>query len=280
VQLEVDGRTVFAATGGRPFDAAHPAVLFLHGAGMDHTVWSQQSRYAAHHERAVLAVDLPGHGRSDGPALPSVPELVDWVVRLLDAAGLERAALVGHSMGGLVALAAAAASPARVAALALLGIAARMPVHPDLLAAARADDHLAPELIVSWGYGPAGRVGGQPAPGLWLAGGGMRLLERAGQGVLATDLAACDAYDGAEEAAARVACPTLFLLGAEDRMAPPAKVRSLVKAIPGADSVILADTGHMMMVEQPEAVTAALSRFLSSAANEKSRAEEAPPGSG
>ena len=264
MQFEVDGRAVFAATGGRPFDAASPAVLFLHGAGMDHTVWNPQSRYVAHHQRAVLAVDLPGHGRSDGPALRSVPELADWVARLLDAAGLDRAALVGHSMGGLVALAAAAASPARIAALALLGVAARMPVHPDLLAAAQAGDHLAPELIVSWGFGPAGRVGGHPSPGLWLAGGGMRLLERAGAGVLAADLAACDAYDGAEEATARVSCPTLLLLGAEDRMAPPARARTLVENISGARDITLAGTGHMMMVERPEAVTAALWRFLSS----------------
>ena len=121
---------------------------------------------------SVLALDLPGHGRSPGPALPSIGEMAAWLIRFLDAAGIQQAALCGHSMGALIALAAAAAAPERVRRLALLGVAARMPVHPDLLAAAKADPELAADLIVSWGHGPVGHFGGQPAPGLWLHGRG------------------------------------------------------------------------------------------------------------
>ncbi len=191
MKLSVTGREVFAATGGRPFDPAQPTVIFIHGAGADHTVWALQTRYFAHHGRSVLALDLPGHGRSAGPSLDSIGALAEWLGRVLEAAGLGAAALVGHSMGALVALEAAARPDARIKALAVLGAARHMPVHPDLLAAAAANDHLAFDLVTSWSHGPCGRLGGNRAPGLWLMGGADRLLERAAPGVLHGDLAAC-----------------------------------------------------------------------------------------
>ena len=202
MNLTVDGKAVFAATGGRGFDPALPAVVFVHGAGTDHTVWALQTRFFAYHGRGVLALDLPGHGRSEGPAPGSLPEIADWLVRVLDAAGLEQAALAGHSMGAPAALDCAGRHGGRMRALALLGVAPKMPVHPDLLAAAEADDHLAFDLVTSWAHGPSGHLGGARAPGLWLMGGGERLLEQAQPGVLYRDLAACNAYRNASERAA------------------------------------------------------------------------------
>ena len=258
MKLLVDGDPVFAATGGRGFDPQLPALLFIHGAGMDHTVWALQTRYFAHHGRSVLAVDLPGHGRSGGAALRSIGAVAEWIGRVLDAAGVAGAALVGHSMGALVALEAAAAMPARVRSLALLGVAERMPVHPELQAAADGGERLAPELVASWGHGRSGHLGGNPAPGLWMMGGALTLLERAPAGVLAADLAACNAYDQASAAAAHVVCPTLLLLGAADRMTPPAKAKPLGAAIASSRTVVLPDAGHMLMTERPDAVIDAL----------------------
>ena len=154
MEFVIDGQRMFAATGGRPFDASLPTVLFIHGAGMDHTVWALQTRYFAHHGRSVLAVDLPGHGRSDGTPLHAIADLASSIVRLLDAAAVQSAALVGHSMGALIALEAAAAATARVRSLALLGVAERMPVHPDLQSAAEAIGDWRPS---SW---PPGATGG------------------------------------------------------------------------------------------------------------------------
>jgi pimeloyl-ACP methyl ester carboxylesterase len=262
MDLVVDGRTVFASTGGRPFDPERPTVVFLHGAGMDHTAWMLQARYFAHHGRAVLSVDLPGHGRSAGPPLTGIGELADWVVRLLDAASAKRAALVGHSMGALIALECAARTPARIWALALLGVAAKLPVHPELQHAAAANDHAAIDLVASWGFGRPAHLGGSRTPGVWMLGSGLRLLERAPPGTLAAGLAACNAYTGGLAAAAKVVCPTLLLLGEADRMTPPTGARELATHIADARTVILPRAGHMMMVEQPDQTIAALAEVI------------------
>lgn len=262
MRLTVDREPVFATTGGRPFDPGRPAVIFLHGAGLDHTVWALQTRYFAYHGRSVLAPDLPGHGRSGGAVLPGIGDLADWVDRLMEAAGIETAALVGHSLGGLTALEAAARRPGRVGALALLGVADRMPVHKDLLDAARAGKKLAFDFITDWGHGRPAHLGGHPAPGLWLMGADRRLLERGPMAALATDLTACNAYTGALAAAAKLGCPTLLVIGRLDRMTPPTGGRALAAAVAGAIVVELANAGHLMMVEDPGATLDALKAFL------------------
>lgn len=261
-QLTVNGHSVYAHTGGRPFDPARPVAVLLHGAGMDHTVWSLQTRYLAHHGRSVLAVDLPGHGRSGGEPLDSVAALADWMVALLDAAGVAKAALIGHSMGALVALDAAARHPDRVESVVLLGAAERMPVHPYLLAAAAAGDPSAIELVIGWGHGPRGHSGGSPTPGLALIPGGRRLMAAVKPGVLGVDLAACNAYRQGGASADLVTCPALFVLGALDRMAPVKAGRSLASRIKASQIVTIPATGHMVMTEAPDATLDALTSFL------------------
>ncbi|MBP2302259.1 alpha/beta fold hydrolase [Azospirillum picis] len=265
--LTVRGVPVFVHTGGRPLDPARPAVVLIHGAGMDHGVWSLQSRYLAHHGRSVLAVDLPGHGRSGGEPLGSIAEIADWVVALLDAVGLERAALAGHSMGALAALDAAARHGGRVEAIALLGVAERMPVHPDLLAAARAGDPSAIDLVIGWGHGPRGHGGasggGCPVPGLALIPAARRLMAAVRPGVLGVDLAACDGYGQAADAAGAVGCPALLVLGAQDRMTPAKAGRALASRIASSQVVVVPQAGHMLMSEAPDAVLDALAAFLS-----------------
>lgn len=258
MELRVRDRAAFAATGGRPFDPALPTVVFVHGAGMDHTVWALQSRYLAHHGRGVLAVNLPGHGRSDGPPLTTIEDMADWLAEVLEAAGVESAAFIGHSMGAIAALSCAARHPDRVRALLLLGSAPAMPVHPDLLAAAKADAHDAIDMVNAWAHGGAAHRGGHPLSGTWLIGGGNRLLERAAPGVLHADLAACNAYADGLADAAKVACPTLVVMGQGDRMTPAKAGAKLVEAIAGARGQVIPGAGHMMMTEQPDATLDAI----------------------
>jgi len=258
MELQVGDQRIYAYTGNRPFREDQPVLVFLHGASMDHSVWLLQSRYFAHHGYSVLAVDLPGHGRSGGEALDSIPALADWTATFLETAGVTQAALVGHSMGSLVALETAARHPTRGRALALLGTAVPMPVGPPLLAAAERDDHAAVEMITLWGLGDRAPLGGNRVPGLWMMGGVERLLERAAPGVLYRDLKACNDYQHGLESAARVQCPVQLILGSEDRMTPVKTARQLQEQLTGARTVVLDDCGHMMMVERPDQTLDAL----------------------
>jgi pimeloyl-ACP methyl ester carboxylesterase len=258
MEITLDGLRLHASTGGQTFDPEKPAIVFLHGAGMDHTVWALQSRYFAHRGYGVLALDLPGHGRSEGTALATIEDWADWTARFIEAAGLKQAALVGHSMGSLIALATAARHPERVRALALLGVAARMPVHPDLLEAAENNDRKAAELISSWGFGPTGHIGGTRLPGLYLLWGGERLLEKAKPGSLFADLSACNDFASAEAMAATVSCPTTLVLGALDKMTPARAGQKLAALIPGAEATVIPAAGHMMMLEKPDETLEAL----------------------
>lgn len=258
MKLTVDGRTVFATTGGTEFDAAKPTIVFLHGAGFDRTAWRLQTRWFAHHGRSVLAVDFPAHGWSEGPALDSIAAMADWTARLIDAAGLKQVALVGHSMGALVALDCAARHGDKVRALGLCGVASEMPVHPEMLESAKANTPKVQELMTFWGVGNALHKGGMVSPGLWLRRESLAVLSVNEPGVIHTDLVACNAYKDAPARAASVKCPTVFVLGDGDLMTPATKAKSLVAAIPGATAVVIPNCGHMMMIERPDETLEAL----------------------
>jgi pimeloyl-ACP methyl ester carboxylesterase len=258
MNLTVNGKEVFAATGGREFDKSLPAVALIHGAGFDHSAWALHSRWFAHHGFAVLVPDLPGHGRSKGPALKTIAEMADWIAALLDAAVATKAHLIGHSMGSLIALEAAARHPAKVSALGLIGTAATMTVGPDLLKAAEANDHDAIDMVSIWGLGFEAEIGGSLAPGMWMHGGAQRVLQHCAPGVLFSDLSACNSYQDALAAGAKVAVPTTLILGEKDMMTPAKAGKALASAIPQARTVVLRGAGHMMMAERPDELLAAL----------------------
>ncbi|CAK0745565.1 Alpha/beta hydrolase [uncultured Gammaproteobacteria bacterium] len=267
LELPLASGPVWAATGGRRFNPpspAHPlpAVLFLHGSGMDHTTWTPQARWFAHHDRTVLAPDLPGHGRSAGPAITSVGGLAEMVICLLDAAGLAQVALVGHSLGALVALEAAAHFPDRVRAIGLIGVGPVMPVNPILLDAALNDLPQAAAMITAWAFGARASFGPAPTPGQALTGIGRRILGSSRPGALHADLTACNTYCDGLSAATRVRCPTVLILGEHDRMSPVKVGRTLAAAIVGSRTVVVPATGHMLPVEAPNAVLDALASFI------------------
>lgn len=262
MEVRLHGAGVFLADYGKGFDPARPTILFVHGAGMDHSVWPLQARHFAYRGANALAVDLPGHGRSAGAPLTSIPAMADWLADLIGALAVDAVDLVGHSMGALIGLDLAARHPARVARLALLGAAPKMPVHPALLEAAARPQPLAPELICDWGFGPAGHFGGHKAPGSWMLGHALRLLGQSAGPRLHADLAACNDYRDGPEAAAKVRCPTLVIAGAADRMTPARNGTKLAETIRGAQLVTIPACGHMMMVEQPDATLDALVAFL------------------
>jgi pimeloyl-ACP methyl ester carboxylesterase len=258
MDVSINGKSAFAATGGREFNPALPAVVLIHGAGFDHSAWALHSRYFAHHGHSVLAPDLPGHGRSAGPALRSIAEMADWIAALLDATRAAKAQLIGHSMGSLIALETSARHPAKVSALVMIGTAAAMSVGPELLKAAEADDQAAIDMVAIWGLGFGAGIGGSLAPGLWMHGGAQRLLQACAPGVLFADLNACNSYADALAAAAKILVPTKLILGERDMMTPAKAGKALAAAIANARTVVLEGAGHMLMAERPDELLAAM----------------------
>jgi len=260
VNLEVDGKAVFAYTANHPLERAKRTLVFIHGAGLDHSWFGLQSRYFGYHGWNVLALDLPGHGRSAGPALDSVPALADWLVRVLDAAKLQSAAVVGHSLGTLVALDFAGRHAERVERIALIATASPMKVSDAFLEAAKRDEYTAFDMHTIWGHAPQVPLGGNPNPGMWMYGDTQARLERLAPGVLYADLKASNDY----VFAGGVKCPALFILGKRDMMTPPRSAKALQEKLPASQTVILAPSGHTLMAESPDATLDALVEFFGS----------------
>jgi pimeloyl-ACP methyl ester carboxylesterase len=262
MDISFQGKNVHASTGGVEFDASLPVIVMLHGAGMDHTVWFLQSRWFAHRGRGVLALDLPGHGRSDGPVLESIEAMADWTAAFLDSIGVKQAAFVGHSMGALVAIALAAKYPEKARALGLVGAALAMPVSKDHLGAAEVNSHDAIDMVNLWGHGFRAGLGGSEWPGVWMTGSAEDLLERAKPGVLHADLAACNAITAVADYAAKISCPVLVVQGSRDMMTPLKGARALAAAVKSGSIQVIPGAGHMAMIERATEVLEALAGVM------------------
>jgi pimeloyl-ACP methyl ester carboxylesterase len=215
---------------------------------MDHRAWEPQLAGLGARGIWAIAPDFPGHGLSEGTAFTEITALASWILQLTEALGLERWVLAGHSMGALVALETAMRAEERVTSLALIGAALKMPVNPELMTAAREDLPRAAALIARWGYGASAQADGRAEIG-------RQWLLSSPPGVLAADLSACSTYEGASAAASRIVCPVMIVAGANDRMTPAKHGRALTDALPGAEFVEIAEAGHMLMAEAPDAVT-------------------------
>ncbi|QJR16201.1 alpha/beta fold hydrolase [Usitatibacter palustris] len=258
----VQGYPAYAYTGGRPFDPKARALVFIHGSSNDHSTWQWQSRYFAHHGFTVLAPDLPAHGRSPGTARTSVPAMADWVAELIVAAGVSDAAVVGHSLGALVALDLALRHRVRVRSLVLIGASVPMPVGEPFLAAARDDAPEAFDMATNWSHARHVELQVSPVPGISLVGASRRLNGRTAPGVQHADLNACNTYSPDPAALLALDLPVLVVSGTRDRMTPPENGRALANAIPGARFASIPGAGHTPMSEAPRETLAALRGFL------------------
>ncbi len=268
----VNNHPTYCYTGGKLLDADKPTVVFIHGVLDDHSVWSLQSRYLANHGWNVLAVDLPGHCRSEGEAPASVEEGANFVAALLDAAGIKRAALIGHSWGSLIALEAAATLKDRISHLVLVGTASPMKVSAALLEASLNEPMKALKMINIFSRSTLAAPPSALGPGTWVYGASMAL----GRRVLASNtkvnvfhrgFKACDSYANGDNAIAQVTCPVLFILGAQDQMTQAKAAQPLVdKARASGKTVQVASlpVGHHQMTEAPEETLFAMRDFLKS----------------
>ncbi len=262
MELTYQGARTFIQTAGYEIDPARPSVCFVHGAGMDHAVWTLFVRWFSRNGYNALAPDLRGHGRSHGTALTSIEGMAEWLLGLLDEIGIESTGLAGHSMGALLSLQAAATGGAAVRKLALLGFGYPMAVGAPLLDAAAANDPVAVDMMTLWGHDQLAQIGGHQIPGLSITTVTRRRLEAARPGVLFADLNACHTYAGGEAAAAAVQCPVSLILGDRDRMTPVRGAREFAKSLPKTSIEMIPGCGHGMMEEKPEQTHKALVKAL------------------
>lgn len=264
--IRVKGADIYAYTGDHALDASKPTAVFIHGVLNDHSVWIMQSRHLAYNGWNVLAIDLPGHGKSGGKVLETVEAAADFIIDLLDAAGVPQAVLIGHSFGSLIALEATARAPDKVQRLALLGTAFPMKVAPALLQASVDAPEQAIAMVNQFSHSTLCPPPTALGPGTWLYGASRALMRRVlasnpDTNVFYTGFKACDSYAGGEQAMAAVRCPTLFVIGRDDRMTPPKSARALARHAQDATLVEVAG-GHAMMLEAPDPVLLALRDFL------------------
>lgn len=269
--ISVNQAAMYAYTGGKAFAPERPTVVFIHGALNDHSVWILQSRYFANHGYNVLAIDLPGHCKSEGEAPQTVEQAADSVLNLLDALDVQHAALVGHSLGSLIALELAARVPERVSHLAMVGTAFPMRVSAALLQAAVSEPMKGIDMVNTFSHATMAPPPSTLGPGTWLHGTGRALMRR----VLASNpdvnvfyrsFKACDSYNNGDQAMAAVQCPTLFVLGDLDQMTPPKAAQGLVTQARHGQ-VVTIKAGHALMEEAPEAVLDCLWKFLQPSKN-------------
>jgi len=270
MNISLGDHSLYAYTGGKPFNPAQPTAVFIHGVLNDYSVWILQSRWLAHHGWNVLAIDQPGHGRSGGVAPKSVAEASAAVLALLDALGVQQAALVGHSFGSLIALHTAATAPERVSQLVLVGTAFPMRVSPALLDASLNQPAKAIAMVNTFSHSTLAPPPSALGPGTWLYGGSAALMRRVlasnpAENVFHTGFVACNSYADGEADIAKVTCPVQFILGERDQMTPPKAAQSLIKAARAAGLTVEVATvpaGHQLMTEAPEETLAALQRVL------------------
>ena len=260
--FDVNGKQVFATTGGKPFDNSKPVVVFLAGSALDHTFWGLHSRFFAFRNYSVLCLDTPGHSHSDGPALTSIEAIGDWLNDVITALDIKELSIVAHSQGCLVALEYASRYPDKLRSLSLIASGLATPVNDYLLNAATENPSAAVDMMIAWGFGPAGHLHQGPIPGNSMATGGYKIMWGNAPTELALDLKACNDYQNGKTAAAAVACPVQVIIAGKDRMAPAKATAALVEHLPDPEVVRIPESGHMLPLEAPDRCRAILKNFI------------------
>ena len=260
--FEVHGKRAFATTGGKPFEKSKPAVIFLHGSGLDHTFWGLHSRFFAFRQYSVLVPDLPGHTNSAGPPLISIELMADWLNDVVEALDADNISIVAHSQGCLVALEFASRYKDKLKSVSFVASGLATPVNSALIDAAENDPEAAIAMMLGWGFGSTGHLHQGPIPGNSMVAGGLSVMRGNVPDALATDLKACNNYKNGRSAAAVITCPVQVVLAGKDRMAPRKAGMELVEYLRNPDVHILADSGHMIPQEAPDECRALLRNFV------------------
>jgi len=254
--FQVDNNDVFASDSGQGIDKNKETIILLHGSGLSHIVWSLTEQYLSNQNYNVLAIDLPGHGNSEGNCLKSIEEISDWLEKVFKQLSISELTMIGHSQGCLESLEYSSRYSKRVKNLIFVGGSYRMPVNQDLIDLAVSGDDKAVQLMMKWSYENSKKfIGGNPVEKIINSSRDIRE-------VLATDLIACNNYENGSEALKSINCPTLFIFGELDKMVNLEKGKKFAELIPNSKTHIIKDCGHMIMFEKAFEMREKITKFL------------------
>ena len=256
--FQIENKNIFASDTGQGIDIKKKTIIFLHGSGLSHIVWSLTEQFFSNKNFNVLSIDLPGHGNSDGPCLDSIEKIADWLERVFSKLDLNNLILVGHSQGCLEILEYASKYKDRLNKLIFIGGSNKMPVHPDLIELAQNGDSDAVKLMMKWGYeGSKKFIGGNPVE---------KIIQspRDISEILAVDLNACNNYSNGAEAAKTINFPSLLIFGELDKMVNLEKGKKFGDLIKNSTTHVIKGCGHMIMIEKAFEMREKILEFLNS----------------
>jgi pimeloyl-ACP methyl ester carboxylesterase len=238
----------------REWRSANKTLVFLHGTGGDHTVWLHQC-VAFQHEYNIAALDLPGHGRSEGRGENDVAAYVEEVRQVIAGMGIKAPVMIGHSLGAATALSYALAYGDSLAGVVPVGGGAAMPVNSAILDGLKA----APEVVIAM----AAKIALAKSNRDRLSDALVKSMSAVNPDILYNDFLACAGYD-VTATVSRIRVPTLVICGDEDKMTPVAMSQSLKDSIPGAQLALIKNAGHFTMIENVEEFNRSLGGFVAS----------------
>ena len=254
--ITLQDKNFFASDTGQGVESSKDTIVFLHGSGLSHIVWSLTEQFFSNKNFNVLSIDLPGHGNSDGPCLDSIEKIADWLEKIFSKLNLDNLILVGHSQGCLEILEYANKYKDRLNKLVFVGGSNKMPVHPDLIELAQNGDSDAVKLMMKWGYeGSKKFIGGNPVE---------KIIQspRDISEILAVDLNACNNYSNGAEAAKTINLPTLLIFGELDKMVNLEAGKKFADLIKNSTTHVIKGCGHMIMIEKAFEMREKILEFL------------------
>jgi len=254
--FEINQKTVFASDSGQGIEKNRKTIVFLHGSGLSHIVWSLTEQFFSSKKFNVLSIDLPGHGNSDGPCIDSIEKIADWLEEVFKKLDLNDLIIIGHSQGCLEALEYSFKYKKRLNKIVFIGGSYRMPVNKDLIELAENGDNDAVKLMMKWGYeGSKKFIGGNPVE---------KIIQspRDISEILAVDLKACNNYLNGSEAAKLIDLPTLLIFGELDKMVNIEIGKKFSNLIKSSTTHIINGCGHMIMIEKAFEMREKIFEFL------------------
>ena len=256
MKITIQNKSVYASDAGQGIENSKDTIVFLHGSGLSHIVWSLTEQFFSNKKFNVLSIDLPGHGNSEGPCLDSIEKIADWLEKVFEKLNLENIILVGHSQGCLEALEYSYKYKDRLKKIVFVGGSYRMPVNKDLIDLASNGDSDAVKLMMKWGYeGSKKFIGGNPVE---------KIIQspRDISEILAVDLIACNNYQNGSDAAKAINCPAMFIIGELDKMANLESGKKFANLVKNSTTHIISGSGHMIMIEKAFEMREKILEFL------------------